>query len=73
MSWQAQIDMVKSECYKKLGVIRIFKHCNMEIREKLYNQIVKPTLDYCCTVWSLYLIGKVKTLEKIQKRPLKLF
>ena len=74
MSWQAQIDMVKSECYKKLDVIRrIFKHCNMEIKEKLYNHLVKQTLDYCCTVWSLYLIGQVKTLEKIQKRPLKLF
>ena len=36
MSWQAQIDMVKSECYTKLGVIRrIFKHCNVEIRENV--------------------------------------
>ena len=41
--------------------------------EKMYNHLVKPTLGYCCTVWSPSLIGQVKRLEKIQKRLLKWF
>ena len=69
LSWDKHIDVLVKDAYKKLGVIsRIFGQCGKYVKSRLYNQLILPKLDYCCSVWSPHLKGLQYILEKVQKR-----
>ena len=59
--------------YQKLGMIsRIFYHCSPDIKEKLYNHLVRSKLEYCCTVWDPNQICLIRSIERIQKKASKI-
>ena len=69
LSWKPHIDVVRKECFQKLGIIkRVFSKCNKNIKVKLYKQLVRPKLDYCVNVWKPATPGLQKLIEKVQKR-----
>ena len=39
---------------------------------KLYVSLVRPLLDYACTVWSPYQLGDVRAIERVQRRATKI-
>ena len=69
LSWKSHIDVVRKECFQKLGIIKhVFSKCNKNIEVKLYKQLVRPKLDYCVNVWKPATPGLQKLIEKVQKR-----
>ena len=42
--------------------------CPSNIKAKLYQTFVRPTIEYCCTVWDPHTDSDIKLLESVQKR-----
>ena len=54
--------------YQKLGLIScIFYQCSPEIKEKLYNHLVRSKLEYCCTVRDPNQIYLKQSTERVQE------
>ena len=69
LSWKKHIEIVKANCYQKLGIIqRNFRKCNQNVREKLFKQLVLPKIDYCSNVWFPQTPGLMKVTERIQRK-----
>ena len=69
LSWKKHIQSIVSSICQKLSLVnRVFYHCSPDIKEKLYNHLVRSKLEYCCTVWDPYQIGLISLLEKVQKK-----
>ena len=59
-----------SRANKKLGFLRRnIKTRDQSLKEKAYKTIVRPTMEYCSTVWDPYYETHSNTLEKVHRRP----
>ena len=71
-SWSTHINTVTADANRKLGIInRVFGKCSRDIKQRLYQQLLLPKLEYCCIVWDPHLLGLQRSLEKVQKRALR--
>ena len=69
LNWQEHIDKISAKANSKLGFLRRnIKTRNQALKEKAYKAIVRPTLEYCSTVWDPYTKTQSDTLEKVQRR-----
>ena len=69
MSWNKHIDQTSSKANCKLGFLRRnIKTKDQALKEKAYNTIVRPTVEYCSTVWDPYYKTQADTIEKVQRR-----
>ena len=69
MSWNKHIDQTSSKANRKLGFLRRnIKTRDQALKEKAYNTIVGPTVEYCSTVWDPYYKTQADTIEKVQRR-----
>jgi hypothetical protein len=60
---------VASKANSKLGFLkRNIKVKNMDLKEKAYKAIVRPTMEYCSSVWDPHTKQQSTTLEKVQRR-----
>ena len=50
---------------------RVFSHCTMHIKRRLYEQLIRSKVEYCNTVWSPWQCGLQQKLEKVQKNAAK--
>ena len=74
LNWAKHVQSIVSHSYQKLGMIsHIFYHCSPDIKEKLYNHLVRSKLEYCCTVWDPNQICLIRSIERIQKKASKLY
>ena len=54
---------------KKLGFLkRNIKMKDNTLREKAYKSIVRPTLEYCATVWDPHCKTQAAAIENVQRR-----
>ena len=73
LSFNPHVNNVIASASKRIGVIhRVFGKCSQNIKFRLYNTLVLPTLEYCCVVWDPYLLGQQRKLEKVQKRAIRM-
>ena len=42
--------------------------CTSTAKTHAYKAIVRPCLEYACTVWSPYAAGDIKIIESVQRR-----
>ena len=68
LSWSEHI----SQIIKKVNSAKAFLQCNFNcspipVKTKLYTTLVRPILEFCCTVWSPYTISDIQSLEKVQR------
>ena len=73
LTWQAHYEMISSNAYKSLGLLRrVFKDSNCpEARKSLYITLVRSKLLYCSPLWRPYLLKDIESLEKVQRRATK--
>ena len=69
MTWNNHTDNTAAKANRKLGFIkRNVKTKDRKIKEKAYTTIVRPTVEYCSTVWDPYTKIQTSTIEKVQRR-----
>jgi hypothetical protein len=69
MRWNQQTEYSTSKATRVLNFIRRnFYHCDLTIKDKLYNTLVRPHLDYASAAWDPHTQKNINSLERVQKR-----
>ena len=73
MKWERQCIEAVKKVNKMLGLMkRNFQDRSKDTVMPLYKSLVRPHLEYCCQVLSLYLIKDINLIEGVQRRAIKL-
>ena len=68
LRWTEHIDYLIKKLNGKLNVIKRIRHfLPLEQRIILYNALIKPNLEYCCSVWGNCSVEDLNRLLKFQK------
>ena len=69
LSWPPHFENTAAKASKTLGFLRrnMF-HCTNRVRERTYNALVLPVLNYASAAWGPYLTRYIDSLEKVQRR-----
>ncbi len=69
MKWTPHINKTTTKANQTLGFIRRnLAMCNKDMKSIAYRSLVRPLLEYCCSVWDPYLQKDSKALESVQRR-----
>jgi hypothetical protein len=69
LKWNKHIDNITSNGNKSLGFLkRNIKVANTEIKSRAYQALVRPKLEYSCSVWDPHTKDQQQKLEKVQRR-----
>ena len=69
LKWTTHIKQIASKANKTSAFIhRNLKGCPFDVQTQCYKSMVRPILEYSCTVWDPHLKQDIETLEKCQKR-----
>ena len=70
LSWDLHLANTGSKSTRVLNMIRrnFTIGTNMNIRQALYFSLVRPHLEYACTVWDPHHKTKIDKLEKVQNQ-----
>ena len=69
MMWNTHIEQTVGKGNKKLGFLkRNLKISNPDIKSHAYKTLVRPTLEYCSTVWDPHTAKAALQLEMVQRR-----
>ena len=63
------MEQTSSKANRSLSFIRRNLKINSKtVKDRAYQTLVRPKLEYCCTVWDLYTSENIYSLETIQRR-----
>ena len=69
LSWNVQNTYLCNKANNTLAFIqRNLYGCPQDVKEKCFNVLVRPILEYGCSVWDPHQAGQIANLEKIHKR-----
>ena len=70
LSWNNQVESVLSKANKNLRFVkRVFKDSPQQVKETVYKSLVRPLVEYACTVWDPNPgSGQSHDLEMVQHR-----
>jgi len=69
ISWKDHINIKTKKANNMLGFLRRnLKNSNSDTKTKAYISMVRPHLEYCCTVWSPHHQNQIKQVEMVQRR-----
>ena len=69
LKWNTHISNICTKAYRKLGFLRrTFFFCPQDVKEAAYKGMVRPILEYGCSVWDPYTDKRQEELEKVQYR-----
>ena len=69
LSWNEHINHITSKAQRMLGFLRRNLHsCPRQIREQSYMSLVRPTLEYCASVWDPQTVKGITKVENVQRR-----
>lgn len=69
LHWGRHIGTIVGMAYKTLYmVMRVFKECSREVKERAYLQLVRPLLEYCSSVWDPQQVYLEKELDGVQRK-----
>ena len=73
LSWNNHIDNTCQKGNRTINFIhRNFRECSQPVKEKLYKTYVRPTLEYCSSVWDPHTQKNINKLEQGQRRAARL-
>ena len=67
LSWSNHIDAVRAKRILGLLYRQYYRHADSEAIRQLYISLVRPHLEYGCTVWDPHTHKNKEALEKVQK------
>ena len=69
LSWEKHIHNITCKANSQLGFIRRnVRARSIKTREKLYNTLVRPHLEYAASVWNPHVTKQKQAIEKVQRR-----
>ena len=69
MSWNKHINQTIKKGISMLGFLRRnLKVCNEETKTAAYLSLVRPALEYCCSVWNPYTQDYISKLKMVKRR-----
>ena len=69
MSWSAHISSITTKAHQKLGFLRRnLKGSPQECKKLAYTALLRPALEYACTVWDPHLKKDINLLETVQRK-----
>ena len=69
LDWSTDISSMVSRGYSKLSFLRRnLKGCPSKLRGTTYFSLVRPSLEYCCSVWHPHQNFNSDKIEKIQRK-----
>ncbi len=69
LNWNQHIANIKNKATSAFSFLQRNVRVNAPmLKEKAYQTIVCPHLEYCCTVWDPYTKANIKKLEMVQRR-----
>ena len=69
MSWNRQINKTTAKTNSKLGFLkRNIKVKDQAMKEKACKAVMRPTTEYCATVWDRHVEKQATGLEMVQQR-----
>jgi hypothetical protein len=67
LKWNTHIQQTAAKANKSLCFIRRnLKEQSQTIKERAYQTLIRPKLEYCCTVWDPHTKENINSLEKVQ-------
>ena len=69
MSWRSHIDKTVKKANSTLGFLRRnLKVSNQDTKTAAYKTLVRPTIEYCSSVWSPHTKDAINKIEMVQRR-----
>ena len=69
LNWNSHIDYMITKLNSRVNLRkRVRKYLNLSLRNFLYNALIKPIFEYCCSVWGNTKIDNLQRLLRIKKR-----
>ena len=69
MKWNSHVKKVMAKGNTMLGILyRNLKNCSKNLKDLAYKSILRPKLEYACSIWDPYTDVNIKTLEGVQRR-----
>ena len=69
MKWSEHIDNIVCKANKQLGFVkRNLRHCSCYTRERAYFALVRPQVEYACSLWDPHTSLDIHKLEMIQRK-----
>ncbi|XP_072036959.1 uncharacterized protein [Amphiura filiformis] len=69
LDWKDHVQSITSRARSTLGVLRRnLSACPREVKERAYQALVRPKLEYSSAAWSPYASGQVNSLESVQRQ-----
>lgn len=69
LHWKPHITNIANRANSVLGLLkRNLRNAPPSIKERAYNTLVRPHLEYCCSVWDPHQLYLAKNLEMVQRR-----
>ncbi|MEW8546320.1 MAG: reverse transcriptase family protein, partial [Candidatus Thiodiazotropha sp.] len=69
LSWNPHVDRIVGSANRTLGFIRRNIKTKMpRVREKAYNTLVRPQLEYASAVWDPHTKERISQIEQVQRR-----
>ena len=73
VNFNYHIDYMCRKISKAIGVMKyVSKYVPQQSKKLIYNTIVMPHFDYCCTVWSATSKYNIERLQKLQNRAMRI-
>ena len=67
LRWNKQVNHAKNKATRTLNFLkRNFHHTSSSVKEKLFDTLVRPHLDYASAAWDPYTNKNIDHLEKVQ-------
>jgi hypothetical protein len=69
LSWTKHVDIITCKANRVLGFLRRnLKRCPKEVKERAFNAMVRPHLEYTSAVWDPHTKDNIKKLDMVQRR-----
>jgi hypothetical protein len=69
LKWDSHINNITTKANKTFGFLR--RNINIsstKVKEQAYKSLVRPSLEYSCSVWDPYTKEHITQLEQVQRR-----